>query len=191
MIQKKSVMAAIVLAAMLLAMPVSAFADTTPLVPGAQAQQGTGEVLKPFDEQHSYRGVSASKNWLYQARVGGVWLNLRVYTQDGEHLTFQERCTRASTSELDIRLNIMASSDAPVLVMQLDQGAVDTLMRLGVTEIVVADIGSKVRMRYLVEDLDAVRSALGLGDKELLCVTGENDPVTIVSEDGVRRQASM
>ena len=33
-----------------------------------------------------------------------------------------------------------------------------------------------------------MRSLFGLGERELLCVSGENDPVTVVSEDGVRRQ---
>jgi len=41
-----------------------------------------------------------------------------------------------------------------------------------------------------VSELQAVRDALGLGDKEQLCVSGENAPVTVVSEDGVRRQVN-
>ena len=33
-----------------------------------------------------------------------------------------------------------------------------------------------------------MRSLFALGERELLCVSGEDDPVTVVSEDGVRRQ---
>ena len=32
------------------------------------------------------------------------------------------------------------------------------------------------------------RGALALGDAEQLCLSGEADPITVVSEDGVRRQ---
>jgi hypothetical protein len=40
---------------------------------------------------------------------------------------------------------------------------------------------------YMVSELQAVRCALSLGDAEQLCVSGEDAPVTVVSEDGVRR----
>ena len=75
-------------------------------------------------------------------------------------------------------------------MLQMDQPALETLKRVNITQIVVADHDGYVRLRYLVSELDAVRSALGLGDAEQLGVSGENDPLTVVSEDGVRRKAT-
>jgi len=43
---------------------------------------------------------------------------------------------------------------------------------------------------YTIEALNAVRAALGLKDGEMLCVSGEDDPVSVVSEDGVRRMVT-
>ena len=40
------------------------------------------------------------------------------------------------------------------------------------------------------DEMQAVRDALGLGASEQLCVSGENAPVTVVSEDGIRRQVN-
>ena len=73
-------------------------------------------------------------------------------------------------------------------ILQMDQRALDVLVRVGVTEIVVADMDGCVRMRYAVKDLCDVRTALGLEAAEQLAVSGEHDPITVVSEDGVRRQ---
>ena len=42
----------------------------------------------------------------------------------------------------------------------------------------------------MVSELEAVRDALGLTAAEQLCVSGEDAPVTVVSEDGVRRQVN-
>jgi len=186
----KQLIAMLILCAMVLCLPLCAAADTAPLVPGAQEQQHTGEHIGPFGHNRSYLGVTASKGWKYQARLGGVNLNLRLFSAVGERITFQEKVSPADTGKWDIRLNLAASVSDEPLVLQLDQTAVDILNRLNVTEIVVADNNSRVVMRYLVSDLEDVRTALGLGDLEQLCVSGENDPVTVVSEDGVRRQAT-
>ena len=40
-------------------------------------------------------------------------------------------------------------------------------------------------------DLAAMREVLGLSSGEQLCLTGENAPLTVVSEDGVRRQIAQ
>ena len=72
--------------------------------------------------------------------------------------------------------------------MQLDQAATDTLLALGITQIAVTDTDMLVLARYDTQDLADMRSVFALGERELLCVSGEDDPVTVVSEDGVRRQ---
>ena len=36
-----------------------------------------------------------------------------------------------------------------------------------------------------------MREVLGLSSGEQLCLTGENAPLTVVSEDGVRRQSAQ
>lgn len=187
--KKRICAAAAALSAMLFAAPVSAQAmDTAPLVPNAQAEQRTQERIVPFGSERGFRGVSASSAWLRQARIGGMMLNLRVFTSMGEEVVFQEKLGAAQDG--GVCLYIRASSDEDNLMFQLDQRAVDVLDRVGVTQIVVADFEGYVRMRYQVDELAAVRKALALADGEQLCVSGENDPVTVVSEDGVRRQAA-
>lgn len=187
--RKSNTVAAVMLCAMLAAAPACAQAmETAPLVPGRQAQQQTQERLHSFGRERSFRGVSASDKWLRQARIGGVMLNLRTFTAMGEEVTFQEELDLAPDG--GICLFMQASSRADSLMLQLDQPAIDVLKRVDITQIVLADFDGNVRMRYQVDELEAVRKALALTDAEQLCVSGEDDPITVVSEDGVRRQVT-
>ena len=117
-------------------------------------------------------------------------INLRLHTPMGEEVTIREKAEQASTRDASACLYLQASIDHEVITLQMDQEAMNTLTRVGITEIVVADKNLNVRACYSVSELQAVRDALGLGDKEQLCVSGENAPVTVVSEDGVRRQVN-
>ena len=181
-------MAALALAAVLMAAPAAAAAaETAPLVPGAQAEQQSAQRIGAFGRVRSYKGLSASDKWLRQARVGGMMLNLRVFTAMGGEVTFQEDLGPAADGSA-ICLTMQAASRESSLMLQMDQKALDVLARVGVTEIVVADIDGCVRMRYSVSELADVRAALGLEAVEQLAVSGDNDPITVVSEDGVRRQ---
>ncbi|MFR2019334.1 MAG: hypothetical protein ACLS6G_01885, partial [Christensenellales bacterium] len=135
------------------------------------------------------RGVSASDQWLYQARLGGLSVRLCLFTPEGGGVTFQENLCAAQTGGSgDIRLCMRAGSDQGGLLLQMDQHAVDVLRRVGVTEIVLTDMDFYVQETYLVEDLAAMREALSLASGEQLCLGGEDAPITVVSEDGVRRQ---
>lgn len=188
---KKRNFAAAVLAAALLTAPAGVLAaETAPLVPNAQAAQETAERLPPFGKAKAYRGVTVSESWLRQARLGGVMLNLRLHTPMGDEVTFREKLEAAKSDVDTMCLYLQASQDGDVITLQLDQPAVDALKRLGISEVVVADLNRYVRARYMVSELDAVRAALGLEAEEQLCVSGEDAPVTVVSEDGVRRQVN-
>ena len=181
--------AAIAQCAVMMAAPAGAQAmDTAPLVPNQQAMQQTQERIITFGRERGFGGITASNKWLRQARIGGLMLNLRVFNANGAEVTFQEKLSCAPGG--GICLNMHASSNADSLMLQMDQPALETLKRVDITQIVVADHDGYVRLRYLVSELDAVRSALGLGDAEQLGVSGENDPLTVVSEDGVRRKAT-
>ena len=184
-------LAAAVLAAAMTTAPMGALAaDTAPQVPGAQTAQETMERLSPFGRTEAYRGVSVSQAWLRQARLGGVFINLRLHTPMGDEVVFREML-KAAPSDVDTMcLYLQASTDSDVITLQVDQPAMDTLKRLGISEVVVADNQRYVRAHYKTADLQAVRDALGLGAAEQLCVSGEDAPVTVVSEDGVRRQVN-
>lgn len=183
----KRAIAALMAAAMLAACACAAAQETAPLA--AQSMEAkTAERLSPFGARRSYLGVAASEEWLFQARLGNRLLNMRLFTPLGEQLTFQEKLTAAASGGPDIRLLLRAQAEGSGLLLQLDQDAVDTLLRLNITEIVVADCELYVQAKYLTEDLAALRSVFGVGDRELLCVSGETEPVTVVSVDGVRRQ---
>ena len=184
-------LAAAALAAALLTAPVGVLAaETAPQVPGAQAAQQTMERLSPFGKAEPCRGVTVSQAWLRQARLGGVFINLRLHTPMGDEVTFREKL-KVSASDVDAMcLYLQASVLSDVITLQMDQPALDTLRRLGISEVVVADADRYVRAHYSVDELQAVRDALGLGKAEQLCVSVEDAPVTVVSEDGVRRQVN-
>lgn len=187
------------LCAALLALPACALAgETAPLTLSTQQdvqftprREDAGQ-LDEFGRRRAYLGVSAYDGWLYQARIGGLMLNLRLYTPDGEGVTFQEKLCAAQTGgEKDIRLCIRQGSRDGGLMLQLDQHVIDVLIRVGITEIVLADMDFYIQATYQVADLAAMREVLGLSSGEQLCLTGENAPLTVVSEDGVRRQIAQ
>ena len=132
-------------------------------------------------------GVSVSDEWLYQARIGGLPLGLSLFTPEGDGVTFREHLCAAQTGGKDIRLCLRAGSHQGGLLLQLDQRAVDMLERLRITEIVLTDIDYYIQETYLVSDIAAMRQALALSGGEQLCLAGENAPLSVVSEDGVRR----
>ena len=71
--------------------------------------------------------------------------------------------------------------------LRRDQRAVDRLVRLRITESVRTDRDYYIQEPYLVSDIAAMRQALALSGGEQLCLAGENAPLSVVSEDGVRR----
>lgn len=184
--------AGLTLSAMLLLAPLNAVAaETTALAAGAQGETTQGEVIKPFGRDRSYMGISASDEWMAQARIGGMMLNLRLFTPEGEYVTFQENLSASSTDQWRICLTLRASQWNDELVLQMDQHAMDVLRRVGIIEIVVADDQLAVRARYDVSELQQIRDHFGLTDGEQLCVSGEESPVTVVGEDGFRRQITQ
>ena len=180
--------AALLAACMLLSGACALAQETAPLAVRAQEETQEAERLSPFGSVRSYLGVQASDKWLWQAKLGNRLLNMRMFTPEGRQITFQENLTAASTGGADIRLELRANSTQSRLLLQMDEDAVSTLARLGVTEIAVADTKLRVQAEYDTEDLAALRSVFGVGENELLCVSGETEPVTVVSVDGVRRQ---
>lgn len=143
--------------------------------------------IDPFGSVRAYMGVSASDQWLKQARIGGLLLNLRLFTPEGEGILFQEKLGEASTGGKDICLYIRQNNAYGGMMLQFDQNAVDVLKRVNITEIVVMDYGYYIQNTYRVEDFAALRDALSLSAQEQLCVSGAEDPVSVVSADGVRR----
>ena len=131
--------AAAALSALLLASPACALAaETAPLTLNTQqdatvqtSRKDLGQ-LENFGHRRAYRGVSASDQWLYQARLGGLSVRLCLFTPEGGGVTFQENLCAAQTGGSgDIRLCMRAGSDQGGLLLQMDQHAVDVLRRVG------------------------------------------------------------
>ena len=176
------------LCAVMVSLPIEMLAaETSAHVPNSVEAQQVQERI-PVMSMKSYRGVSVSSSWMRQVRLGGMMLNIRLHTPMGEEVTFHEALRAAPSNQKGMCLYLRASQSGDAITMQLDQPAIDALDNLNVLEIVVADRDRNVRAHYMVSELKAVREALGLEAQELLCVTGEDAPVTVVSEDGVRRQ---
>ena len=184
----KTLICAGLLAAMMTAPASLLAAETSAHVPNSVEAQAVQERLPSFRKAQAYRGVSVSNSWLRQVRLNGVLINIRLHTPMGEEITFREMLKAAPSDVDSMCLYLQASRSGDAITMQLDQPAIDALHNLGIVEIVVADENRSVRAQYMVSELEAVRRALGLGDAEQLCVSGEDAPVTVVSEDGVRRQ---
>lgn len=184
----KTLISAGLCAAMLSAPACMLAAETSAHVPGSVETQQVQERLPANRVKDSYRGVSLSGSWLRQVRLNGMFINLRLHTPMGDEVTFRESLRSAPSNVDYMCLYLQASENGDVITMQLDQPAIDTLHKLGIIEIVVADLDRNVRAHYMVSELEAVRNALALTDAEQLCVSGEDAPVTVVSEDGVRRQ---
>ena len=183
----KALISAGLLAAMLTAPSAMLAAETSAHVPNSVEAQQAQERLPSFRNAKGYRGVSVSNNKLRQVRLNGMLLNIRLHTPEGDEVLFYEML-KASRSDVDYMcLYLQATRSGDAITMQLDQSAIDALKNLGIIEIVVADENRSVRAHYVVSELEAVRHALSLTDAELLCVSGEDAPVTVVSEDGVRR----
>ena len=154
-------------------------------VPAARA---SAERLRAFDGNRSRRGIQMSAEWLLQARVGGLPLNLRLTTPTGISIAFMERLS--DFGEAGMAFEMMADEWQDGLTLQFDQRALDVLARVGVTELVLADENRNVRFRYDVQELGAIRALLELGEREQLCIAGEDAPLMAIDEDGVRRQVT-
>ena len=190
--RKRNRTAALALAAALFAAPVCALAlETTPLVPGAQEAAQETARMPAFGRKRGFMGVTASDKWLKQARVDGLSIDLRVHTLMGAEITFQEDLGPASEGKGAICLSMIAMSEDDDLMLQISLRAIDVLRHVGITEIAVANVDREICGRYQVEDLLSVCQALGLAGDELLCVSGDEDPVSVVSEDGVRRMVTQ
>lgn len=150
-----------------------------------------GDTLPPFGRSRDALGVSASDKSLYQARVADFSLNLRVTNKDGEPFLFTEDLSCLDRQAKALRLSLSVPGMEEGATLQIDQHAVDLLKRVGVAQIVVADGERIVQARYLLGDIDALRKGLALRDGEQLCLSGEDSPVTVITEDGIRRQVAF
>ena len=152
------------------------------------AGEASAERVRAFDGEHSRRGVLISTEWMAQARIDGLPLNLRLTTSTGARITFMERLS--DYGEAGMAFEMLASKWPDGLTLQFDQRALDVLSRVGVTELVLADANRNVRARYDVQELAEIRALLELGEKEQLCIAGEDAPLMAINEDGVRRQVT-
>lgn len=150
-----------------------------------------GDTLPRFDGRRGVLGVSASDKALFQARIAGRSINVHVYSENGDPLLFDEELSRLSQTSREIRLSLRVGTDEQEPLLQIDQAAVDFLQKFEITQIVVADREFTVLARYNVADIQTLRKVLGLADDEQLCLSGETNPVTIVSADGIRRQIAQ
>ena len=81
-----------------------------------------------------------------------------------------------------------AGSDQGGLLLQMDQHAVDVLPRRR-DEIVLTDMDFYVQETYLVGIWPRCARRFPSPSGEQLCLGGEDAPITVVGEDGVRRIA--
>ena len=112
----------------------------------------------------------------------------RLALRAADAVIFQECLRPVEPGSRYLELQIAVAEWTDGMLMQIDQHAVDVLDRSGITNIVLADEKLGVREVYTVEELNALRELFTLGEGEQLCLSGEDAPLTAVSEEGVRRQ---
>ncbi len=134
--------------------------------------------------------ISASNRWLWQGRINGVLINMRLFAPDGSGTLFQEQLEVMTPGTSDLRLYLRQRTDQGGLMLQTDARALQILRNCGIREILLADKDYYLQNTFNVEEMSALREALGLEDGEQLCLGGEDDPVMIVSETGRRRYAT-
>ena len=142
-----------------------------------------------FCAQRGTEDISASDAWLWQGRISGVLINLRLFAPDGSGRLFQEQLRELTPGTSDLRLDLRTRTKEGGLMLQLDEKALTVLRRSGVREIRVADGDYFLQASYKTADLHALREAFGLGAQEQLCVGGPEDPVMVVDATGRRRYA--
>ncbi len=148
-------------------------------------REDLGKVSRFTENRGVYR-IAASNEWLYQVRLDSISLKLSLYTPEGRGVLLQENLVKTGEGN-NVRLILRQINRRGGMLLQMDQKAVDTLERLGITEIVVADYDLYIQNVYQVAELKEIRSMMNLRETEELCVRGEGDPVTVVDENGVRR----
>ena len=180
------VMLAVLLA--LVALPAFA-AETSPWQLSGEEKPRREDLGKvpAFPRERSANGVGAFPRWIRQARINGYYINLRLYAPDGSGILFQERLAPMEAGVSELRLFLRQKTTNGGLMLQCDEKALKILEAYNIREIVVADAEYYLQATYSVSDLSTLRKAFSLRPGEQLCLSGENDPVMVVSESGNRR----
>ncbi len=185
---KKTIAAALLIVLVLAALSALA-AETSPwsLATGPQPRREDLGRIGLFCNERGAGKTSASNKWLWQGRINGVLINMRLFAPDGTGTLFQEQLEVMTPGTSDLRLYLRQRTDQGGLMLQVDQKALDVLRNCGIREIKLADKDYYLQKTFNVAELRDLRAALGLTEKEQLCVGGPDDPVMIVSTTGQRR----
>lgn len=180
----KTILALVALTAMLATLPAAASATGSA---NTVALVKVGDRLKPFGSTRDSLGVQASDKLLYQPYVAKMSLNLHLYDENGERILFDEDFGRLSFNNHDLRLAMRGHFPGESVTLEIDQRAIDRLSYFNFTELVVANYTWDVVAVYSLSDIQALRDALELDEDELICLSGDDAPITIVNAYGVRR----
>lgn len=186
----KRLCAWVILAVMLAVTVVPAFAAETSPWHLSQEERPRREDLGKipvFSRERSANGVGAYPRWLRQARINGYYINLRLFAPDGSGTLFQEQLSPMIPGACELRLFLRQQSTRGDLMLQCDERALNILKAYNIQEIVVADREYYRQATYSVAELFSLRDMLSLRPAEQLCLSGEDEPVMIVSESGNRR----
>lgn len=187
--KRRSVLCGILIALMC-ALPLVGMArDTSPLRVNAVRTPRREDLGKAraFRADRSRQGIEVRKGWLRQVKLGGILMDVRLSTPDGETVLFQENLALLSEDGGRLTLQLQQADNLGNRILQVTQGALDRLIREGIVRIMVIDRDYYIQNSYLTAELYEICSAIGLGNKEQLCVAGEEDPVTVITESGMRR----
>ena len=180
----KMILALVALTAMLATLPIAASATNSA---NTVAAVKVGDKLKVFGHTRDSLGVHASNELLVQPYIEKMSLNIHLFDEDGERILFDEDFGRLSFANHDLRLAMRGHFPGEIATLEIDQRAIDRLNYFRFTELVVANYTWDVVAVYKVEDIQALRDALELEDDELLCLSGEDAPVSVVNAYGIRR----
>ena len=180
----KTILALVALTAMLATLPAAASATGSA---NTVALVKVGDRLKPFGSTRDSLGVQASDKLLYQPYVAKMSVNLHLFDENGDSVLFDEDFGRLSFQNHDLRLAMRGHFSGDIATLEIDQRAINQLSYFNFTELVVANHEWNGVAVYNLDDIQALRDALELGEKELICLSGDDAPISVVNENGIRR----
>ena len=180
----KTILTLVALTAMLATLPVAAGATGSA---NTVAPVKVGDKLKVFGSTRDSLGVHASSELLVCPYIEKMSLNLHLFDENGDRILFDEDFGRLSFQNHDLRLAMRGHFPGDIVTLEIDQRAIDRLAYFRFTELVVANYTWNVVAVYKLDDIQALRDALELSDEELICLSGEDAPVSVVNAYGIRR----
>lgn len=137
-------------------------------------------------------GITASPYWLKQGYLCGRSISLRLYEVDKpvlpKQMLFKEYLRYAEDGSGEKELLLTLIRDVERVEIRIGSDALAMLDRAGVARVIIRNHSKDVMQVYEREEMRAASAYFSLGEKETICLQGEDGPMFAYDEDSVRRR---